>query len=62
MLVGRFVRQLFFASIAVAVVASNPRAGTFPMPFIYSCTAKAGWSVEDGEIKVLNQFFGGVCQ
>jgi len=58
MLVGRFIRQLVFASIAVAVVASNPRAGTFPMPFVYSCTAKIGLMLTDGEIKVMNKYFG----
>ena len=62
MLVGRFIRQLVFASIAVAVVASNPRAGTFPTPWFYSCTAKAGLIVGDGEIKVLNEYFCGVCR
>ena len=62
MLVGRFIRQLVFASIAVAVVASNPRGGTFPTPWFYSCTAKAGLIVGEGEIRVLNEYFCGVCR
>jgi len=48
MLVGRFIRQLLFASIAVAVVASNPRAATIPDPWIYSCTLEYGLMWEDG--------------
>ena len=62
MLVGRFIRQLVFASIAVAAVASNPRAGTGPNPWIYSCTANTGVMFGDGEIKALNKDFCTVCQ
>ena len=54
----RFLRQLVFASIAVAVVASNPRAGWSPNLWFYSCSAKIGVMLEDGEIKVLNKYFG----
>ena len=58
MLVGRFIRQLVFASIAVAVVASNPRAGWSPNLWFYSCSAKIGVMLKDGEIKVLKKYFG----
>ena len=58
MLVGRFIRQVVIASIAVAVVASNPRAGWSPNLWFYSCSAKIGLMLEDGEIKFLNKYFG----
>ena len=58
MLVGRFIRQLVFASIAVAVVASNPRAHWSPNLWFYSCSAKIGLMLTDGEIKVMNKYFG----
>ena len=58
MLVGRFIRQVVIASIAVAVVASNPRAGWSPNLWFYSCSAKIGWRLMDGEIKVMNRYFG----
>lgn len=58
MLVGRFIRQAVIASIAVAVVASNPRAGWSPNLWFYSCTAKIGLRLMDGEIKVMNKYLG----
>ena len=58
MLVGRFIRQVVIASIAVALVASNPRAGWSPNLWFYSCTAKIGLLLKDGEIRVLNKYFG----
>ena len=51
MLIGRFIRQLVFASIAVAVVAANPRAGGIPGPWIYSCSLEYGLMWENGQIK-----------
>ena len=61
MLIGRFIKQLVVAAVAVAVVASNPRAGTFPSLWAYSCTAKLGLMWENGQLKELNQFFYEVC-
>ena len=58
MLVGRFIRQTVIASIAVAVVASNHRAGWSPNLWLYSCSAKIGLMLKDGEITVVNKYFG----
>ena len=61
MLIGRFIKQLVVAAVAVALVAANPRAGTSPNLWAYSCTAKLGLMWEDGQLKELNQFFCEVC-
>ena len=62
MLVGRFIRQLVFASIAVAFVASNPRAGIGPGIWVYSCTAERGLIWYRNELNVLGIVFSRVCQ
>ena len=61
MLVGRFIRQLVFASIAVAVVASN-QAGIGPGIWVYSCTAERGLIWYRNELNVLGIVFSRVCQ
>ena len=61
MLVRRFVRQLVFASIAVAVVASNPRVSFSPNFLFYSCTFESGFVVKDGKIEVLGPYGWQAC-
>ena len=57
MKIGTFVRQLLIASIALGIVASNPRAGGVPGPWIYSCTIEYGLMWEDGQIKELTKLW-----
>ena len=62
MLVGRFIRQLVVASIFVGLVAANPRAGTGPGIWVYSCTAERGLIWHRNELSVLGIVFSRVCQ
>ena len=62
MRIGRFIKQLVVAAVAVALVASNPRAGMFPSLWAYSCTAKLGLMWKAGQLQELNQFFYAVCR